>query len=49
MNFCRVDQMLHVTPAMQAEIADHFWTTFSAEKHGDILLNTRKILVDLCS
>jgi len=25
-NFCRVHQTLRVTPAMEAEIADHVWT-----------------------
>jgi hypothetical protein len=25
-NFCRVHQTLRVTPAMQAEIADHVWS-----------------------
>lgn len=24
-NFCRVHQTLRVTPAMEAEIADHVW------------------------
>jgi hypothetical protein len=24
-NFCRVHKTLHVTPAMQAKIADHIW------------------------
>ena len=25
-NFCRVHQTLHVTPAMEAGLADHIWT-----------------------
>jgi hypothetical protein len=26
-NFCRVHQTLRVTPAMEAGLADHVWTT----------------------
>ncbi len=26
-NFCRIHQTLRVTPAMEAEIVDHAWTT----------------------
>jgi hypothetical protein len=25
-NFCRIHQLLHVTPAMEADVTDHVWT-----------------------